>query len=115
MDAEDLYDLKWKKAHKGMAIVKPQYGIVVYGVPKYDINPGTDNQDDMKNCIENASSKSLTVNRVALLKKQPQKPDATTQSIVIFSESAKEANACIIDGVNIEHRYYYSERYLLQC
>ena len=113
-DAEELRDLQSEKALEGTAVVKAQYGIVVHGVPKYDIDPGIDKQDDMKSRIEN-NNESLMAKRVALLKKRARNPAATTQSIVIYMENPKEVDSCIMAGINIEHRYHQAERYLPQC
>ena len=114
-DVKELRGLDWEQALEGAAVVKPLYGIVIHGVPKYDIDPGSDKQEDMKTQVENANNENITVKRVTLLRKRARNPAATTQSIVTPTECPEEADSCITDGINIEHRHYHAERYLPQC
>ena len=49
------------------------------------------------------------------LRRRNRNPTATTHSIVIFTKCPKEADQCIQNGINIEHRHYLPEKYIPQC
>ena len=49
------------------------------------------------------------------LRRRNRNPTATIHSIVIFTKCPKEADECIENGINIEHRHHPAERYIPQC
>ena len=108
-DATKVKQLDWKEIFGGATVVKTEYGVVIHGVAKYLMA----NLDNFKTLIEKANGIKIT--RVAPLIKNARNPDAPTQSIIIFTVSAEEANKCIDSTVTIERRRYEAERYTPQC
>src|SRR5436305_9190276 len=96
---------------KEVSIVKPTYDVVVHEVSKSDINP-TD-QSDAKAALE--TNNNIKVNRVTPLIKKLRNSEASTQSIIIFTENSKEGNDLICEGLRVEGRYYAVKRYASQC
>jgi hypothetical protein len=114
-EAEELGRLHWESALEGASVIKQTYGIVVHGVPKYDVDPLNDEQGKLKAQIESANNGSFKVIRVTPLRKRARNPNAPTQSIVIALEKPEDADECIISGINIEHRHYAADKHTPQC
>ena len=108
-DAMKLRELDWEKAFEGATVVKPEYGIVLDGVPTQIIDARNDTQEQMKRLLEAANM--IKVKRVSPLMKNPRNPSAPTQSIIIITECPKDANDAIVDNIRIEGRYYVARRY----
>ena len=113
--AKELRKLNWDKPLDGATLVEPSYGIVIHGVSKNDVNFESDAVEQIKSKIEESNPETIKVTRVAPLRKRARNPSATTHSIVAFTASAKEADECILYGINIDHRRYSAERYAPQC
>jgi len=114
-DAETLRNMDWKSALDGATVIKPMYGIVVHGVPKYNVDFEKDKQEELKTQIEDSNCRRINVEKVMPLRRRARNPNATTQSIVILTESPEEADEGISNGINIEHRHYAAERHTPQC
>ena len=113
-DAQILRNVNWNDAINGAIIIKRTYGIVMHGVPKYDVDFEKDNLEELKTQIENANNGCIKINKIAPLRRRARNPNATTQSIVIFTDHPEEADECIENGIIIEHRLHKAERYLRQ-
>ena len=81
-DAKALQNLK-RGTLEGTAVLKPTYRVVAHGVSKSAINPETQSRDDIK------------VERVMALMRRARNPGAPTQSIMVFTESPKDADNLI--------------------
>ena len=113
-EAEQIRELNWEEFH-GVSVVKQTFSFVAHGVSKQDIDFETQTQEEIKARIEYANCETITVKNARPLRKKTRNPNATTQSIVITTESLEHANDCITYGINIEHRHYQPERYIPQC
>lgn len=113
--AEELRKLDWERGIEGAELVRPAYDIVVNGVSKQDIDFERDTPEEIKAKIEYSNSETIRVTRVAPLRKRAKNKGAPTHSIIVFTADPKEANECIIYGINIEHRRYAADRYAPQC
>ena len=114
-NAEEVRKLDWNQALEGASTIEQTFGLVLHGVTKYDIDLDNHKPDEIKARIEYANYETITVEKVIPLRRRNRNPTATTHSIVIFTKCPKEADECIENGINIEHRHYQPERYLPQC
>ena len=96
---------------KKASIVKLTYDIIIHEVLKSDIN-STD-QSDVKVALE--INNNIKINRVTFLIKKLRNSEASTQSIIIFTENSKENNDLICEELRVEDRYYAAKRYASQC
>jgi hypothetical protein len=76
--------------------------MVLHSIPTNLLDARTTSQAGMREMIQHANS--ISVQRVAPLPKRPRNPNAPTQSIVIFTNSPKEAYEAIEGGIRIEGR-----------
>ena len=67
-DADQIRKLDWNKAIEGATVIEPEYGIVVNGASKRDINPATQTQEEITARIE--ATNNIKVSRTALLRSQ---------------------------------------------
>jgi hypothetical protein len=111
-DAQALCKVNWNELDSAR-MIKPMYGVKVDGVAKSDINPQNNDQNEMKEKIENTNN--ITVARVALLTKKPKNPSAPTHSIVIFTECPNEADNLICSGLKIMGRIHSAKRFVPQA
>ena len=114
-NAKEVRKLDWNQALEGASTIEQMYGFVVHGVMKYDIDPDSHKSEEIKSRIEYANYETITVAKVKPLRRRNRNPTATTHSIVIFTKCPKEADECIQNGINIEHRHYLPEKYIPQC
>src|SRR5436305_1531083 len=96
---------------KKVSIVKFMYDVVVHEVSKSDIN-STD-QSDVKAALE--TNNNIKINRVTSIIKKLRNSEASTQSIIIFTENRKKGNDLICEELRVEDRYYAAKRYASQC
>ena len=114
-EAEELRKLNWTHAFEGAELVEPQYGIVVHGVSKEEINFERDKPEQIKAKIESSNHGAIKVTRVTPLRKNTRNPNAETQSIVVFTTNPEAADECILYAIYIGHRRHSVERYTPQC
>jgi hypothetical protein len=114
-EAEELRKLDWAQAFEGAALVEPQYGIVIHGVSKEDIDFERDKPEQTKAKIENSNHGAIKVTRVTPLRKFTRNPNAQTQSVIVFTANPGAADECILYGIYIGHRRHSAERYTPQC
>ena len=112
--AEELCRLDWKVGLEGSELFRPQYGVVIHGVSKLDVNFKSQKPEEMSKLIEDDNAR-VKVKRVAPLRKQTRNPNAKTQSIVVFTEDPAVADECIKHGVYIGEERHAAERYTPQC
>ena len=67
-DTDQIRKLDWNKAIEGATVIEPEYGIVVNGASKRDINPATQTQEEITARIE--ATNNIKVSRTALLRSQ---------------------------------------------
>src|SRR5436305_5027187 len=96
---------------KEVSIVKPTYNVIVHEVSKSDIN--LTDQSDVKAALE--TNNNIKINHVASLIKKLRNSEASTQSIIIFTENSKEVNDLICEELRVKDRYYAVKRYASQC
>jgi len=112
--AKELRAQVWKAAFGGSEVIKPQYGVVVHGASKLDVNFDTQKPEEINKQIGDLNE-TVNVKRVAPLRKRTRKPNAETQSIIIFTEDPAEADRCIDNGIYIGEQRHAAERYMPQC
>ena len=101
-DAKQLREVEWEKTIAGVTLVAEEYGLVLDGVPIRIFDARTASQNEMREIIQRTNN--INVHRVEPLTKNPQNPDAPTQSIKIFTHVLKEANEAIEDGLLLERK-----------
>jgi hypothetical protein len=114
-DPQLLSRMDWNPTFNGVKSKKRKYGLVIHGVPKKDLDP-TDTEDDLtiRGEIEKENTnRDLQVVQVIPLRRTRKHLDKAKahHSIVIFTHSVEEANACITQGMSIKGSYYYPEMY----
>jgi len=82
-------------------VAKQSYGIVIYGVPKHNIDFEKDDMEDIRMRLE--ANNKVKIYKTAPLKGKVKNLNASTQSIVVHVDSPKEADECIEGGIIIEH------------
>lgn len=111
-EAKALREVDWKTAFPGTEVAKQLYGIVVHGVPKYDVDFEKDNMEEVK--IRIAAQNTIHIDKITPLRRRAKNPNASTQSIIIYTEKPEDADGCIEAGVAIEYRNHRAERYMPQ-
>ena len=113
-EAEELHNIEWNNIFEGIEVIEQWFKIVLHGVSKHTIDFERDKSEETIARIEDANH-SIKIGKVEPLTKRPRNPNAPTQSIVISMKHSEEADECIIDGMNIERRWFRPERYTPQC
>jgi len=118
-EANRLRKIDWSKAFEGLEVRQPKFGIVIHGVPIEEINPRTDNLDDIADEIGDRNS--LKVVKLRTLR-APSKldPMARNNSYVVLTHDVKAADKCLKKGIFINCRLFNTEKYtpqyqLTQC
>jgi hypothetical protein len=123
-EAATLKNINWASAYNGLSIKKPRYGIVVHGIPReYIQSLGSDiNSKEVTTILEQQNSpQNLTVTNISTLRRLKQEISTPTHtSIIIFTNDAEAADACINSGIIINYRRFPAEKYcpqlkLTQC
>ena len=112
--AEEVRTMDWKTILGGSEVIKPQYGVVIHGASKLDTNFDTQKPDEIIKRIADVNKK-IHIKRVAPLRKRTRNPNASAQSIIIFTEDPAEADGCIDNGIYIGNQCHAAERYMPQC
>jgi len=107
-DIQALKEVDWNTIFPGTKVMNPTYGVVLHGVPKHDLDIA--NQDQAINQLKEAN-KHIKIARIAPLIKNPRNPSAPTHSIIVFMETADEADRCIAQGMIVERRYFQAGKY----
>ena len=116
-EANRLRELDWSK--EGLEVRQPKVGIVFHGVPIEEINPHTDNLDDIakeigdRNGLKGVKLRTLRV---------PSKldPMARNYSYVALTHDVEAANKSLKKGIFLNCRLFPTEKYtpqyqLTQC
>ena len=111
--AKQLQRVDWSKAFIGLTQHKPKYGMVIHRVPKNEFDLADDEEIIIAE-LENSNPGTPISSLTSLRRKAPRNPNATHQSIVIFTTDMQEANKCIKSGFYINYTRYPAERYAPQ-
>jgi len=124
-DVQRLKSMNWEAAYEGLTEHQRKHGFVVHGVSKADLDPSTDDTDEVieELVVENSSRNLHIVKLGVIKKKKSENQEKTTRhhSVIIFTHSATEANECMEKGIIIKGRFYSNiEKYApqlngLQC
>ena len=111
-EAQQLRNIDWSKAFKGLKVHKPKYGIVIHGVPteEFDITDSKATTTLLQQCNENIPITRIT----PLRRKASNSRTPAHQSIVVFTDDAQAADQCIRMGFFINYLSYPAERYTPQ-
>ena len=96
-------DAKWDDAYKGAESHKPNYGIVVHGVPHNAINFEDDFTEIIKEWEEENASIDIKITRATPLRRNgKQGKPAMHKSIIIFTQDPEAADRCLQRGFMIQ-------------
>jgi hypothetical protein len=111
-----LRGFPWSRILYGAEMQRHQFGIVVHGVPKKDLNlDSPENQIAAAKAIGKVNS-ITNFTRAAPLIRKPKNTNAPTQSIVIYTISPAVADYVITRGIRIGDQHYPSpKRYTPEC
>src|SRR5579859_5237186 len=101
----------WGQAYEGLEAHKPQYGIVVHGVPTEVIDGGTRTEETIKRWEEDNTQRDVKIIRIAPLRRNIKHKPAAHKSVVVFMDSAKAADKCILVGFIINNQKLKAEKY----
>lgn len=109
----------WNLAYSNLVIHKPQYGIMIHGVPKTTLRFEEDSRKAIEEFEEANEELNIKAIRIKPLHRYP-KPGSLNHSIVVFTEDAEAANRCIDSNVVINYQIFTAEKYapqtrILQC
>jgi hypothetical protein len=118
-EANRLREIDWSKAMEGLEVRQPKFGIVIHAIPIEEINPHTDNLDDIADEIGNRNNLKIVKLRTLRV---PSKldPMARNNSYVILTHNAEAADKCLKKGIFLNCRLFNTEKYtpqyqLTQC
>jgi hypothetical protein len=109
-----LNKMDWSLIFNGVSIRKRKYGIVIHGVPKKDLDPTKDENEEMRQEIEEENtSRNLHIDQINPLRRTQKYLNkiAAHHSVVIFTNSIEEADECLRRGIIIKGRHYNPEKY----
>jgi hypothetical protein len=118
-EANRLRELDWSKAFEGLEVRQPKVGIVFHGVPIEEINPHTDNLDDIAKEIGDRNGlKGVKLRTLRAPSKLD--PRARDYSYVALTHDVEAANKCLKKGIFLNCRLFNTEKYtpqyqLTQC
>jgi hypothetical protein len=118
-EAQRLREIDWSKAFPGLKVRQPRFGIVIHGIPIEEINPCTDNLDDI--AVEIGSRNDLKIAKLRTLRAPSKRdPAARSNSFVILTHDADAADKCLKKGIFLNCRLFNTEKYtpqyqLTQC
>jgi hypothetical protein len=117
-DAQQIQttNIDWNKAFKGLKVHKPQYGVVVHGVPTEAIDLSEEHENIIREWEEANDARGIKIAKVVPLRRQTKyhRP-AAHRSLVIFTEDPQAADKCITMGFLIDNQKCKTERYAPQC
>jgi hypothetical protein len=113
-DADTIRSINWNSI-LGATVAKPNYGTVLHGVSKEDIDP-TNPAFDMKHTVKvlNSQNPGVNITRITTLMRKPKNPNAPTHSIILFTEDPKEADHLILRGARVANRIHAAQKYTPQ-
>ena len=118
-EANRLRELDWSKAFEGLEVRQPKVGIVFHGIPIEEINPHTDNLDDIAKEIGDRNGlKGVKLRTLRAPSKLD--PMARNYSYVALTHDVEAANKCLKKGIFLNCRLFNTEKYtpqyqLTQC
>jgi hypothetical protein len=118
-EANRLREIDWSKAFEGLEVRHPKFGVVFRDVPIEEINPRTDNLDEIANEIGNRNG--LKIAKLRTLQ-APSKlnPMATRNSYVALTHDVEAADKVLKKGIIVNCQLFTTEKYtpqyqLTQC
>src|SRR6266516_3207034 len=111
--AEELQNINWGLAFKGLCVYRPKFGIVVHSVPKAELDVTCLDNEDSRNlqAAKIHHDNTLPVTKIAPLHRKNSERASTHHSLVIFTDNPDAADRCIKYGLYINYRRYRVERY----
>jgi len=109
-----LNKMDWSLIFNGVSVRKRKYGIVIHGVPKKDLDPTKDGNEETRQEIEEENaSRNLHIEKIDPLRRTQKHLNKVSahHSVVIFTHSMEEADECLRRGIIIKGRYYQPEKY----
>jgi len=116
-------DVKWEDAYDGAETHKPNYGIVVHGVPSNTINfeDRAGLTETIMEMEEENASKGIKISRITPLRRNGKQGKPTMhKSIIVFTQDPEAANKCLETGFMFEKErlktgIYAPHLYINQC
>jgi hypothetical protein len=108
-EVKTLRLINWELAIEGMKKHKRNYGVVIHGVPKRDIN-FHETQETIITLLKEENDQ-IPITKVGPLRRKDN-DTSPNHSIVIFIDDGQVADNCIMSGIKINYRLHYSERYV---
>jgi len=106
-EAEALKQVDWNIAYQGLKIRKPKFGIVIHGVPTTMLDAANIYSEDIQRLEMQNASKQIKVSKIVPLRRnKPIDDPAMHNSVVVFLDSPIAADACIKEGVFIDHCFF---------
>jgi hypothetical protein len=114
-----VQDVDWNIAFHGLAQHKPRYGMVIHTVPTSEIDITEDKiKDTIAQLQEENSSRHINITKIAPLRWITQHSKVSPpeyQSIIVFTDNANAANACLSDGFIVNSQIKRAKIYAPQC
>jgi len=104
-------NIDWDTAYPGLKIHKPQYGIVVHGVPIEAINLNENHDETICEWESINNEKKIKISRITTLRRQEKHKPTAHRSLIIFTENQEAANNCIELGFVINHYRHRVDKY----
>jgi hypothetical protein len=118
-EAACLRKVDWTVAFEGLVVRQPKFGIVIHGISTDEINPLTDNLDEIASEIGDRNGMNVVQLRTL---RAPSKidPMAKHNSFVVLTHDKEAADNCLRKGTILNCRLYPAEKYtpqyqLTQC
>src|SRR5947207_5252857 len=111
--AEELQNINWGLAFKGLCVYRPNFGIVVHHVPKAELDMTCLDNEDSRNlqAVKIQRANTLPVTKIAPLRRKNSERTSAHHSLVIFTNDPDATDRCIKYGLYINYRRYRVERY----
>ena len=95
-DIQNLQNMDWNKAFKGLEKHTPRYKIIIHGVNKADINVYESNEEEILELVE---QNNIQIDGIGPLLRKSR--DSKSHSITLSLLNPEEADRCINEGIII--------------
>jgi hypothetical protein len=110
--------IDWDKAFQGLKLHKPNYGIVIHGVPRNDLDITTmTNTEVIKRLEMENNMQAGTITKITPLRRRDNQDSNKIKlhhSIVLHLNDKHTANKCITNGCYIDYIHHPAERFTPQ-
>jgi Arginine methyltransferase-interacting protein, contains RING Zn-finger len=103
--------IDWSQAYEGLETRKPQYGIVVHGVPTELIDSNETTENIIEQWEQDNAQCDIKITRITPLRRNVKHKPTAHKSMVVYMESAEAANNCILRGFMSENQRLKAEKY----